>query len=50
MGTPAEAEYKKVVKKDYLIWPEPGLSGEDKAELETKIRSVLDERYSGKGN
>lgn len=49
MSGPAKVKFQKVVKKDYLIWPEKGLSREDQAALEAKIRSVLNEGTEVKG-
>jgi hypothetical protein len=31
----------QIVKTDFLIWPEKGLSKEDQGGLETKIQSVI---------
>jgi hypothetical protein len=38
---PYQAEPKKVINPDYLLWPKPGLSGEEQAALDDEIRSVL---------
>jgi DNA polymerase III alpha subunit (gram-positive type) len=38
---PYQAEPKKVINPDYVLWPKPGFSGEEQAALDADIRSVF---------